>query len=221
VIAQKRRKKVTAELVSQAVGKYGQLKNRKARPPLNQLVLSVFYHVTSVRRATRALNELKRAFVDWNEVRVSHPVEVASALSSSPWALEGAERLVWLLREIYDVHSSANLDFLNELTPTQARTCLKKLTSVRRDLADEVLLLSLRVPVLPISPAAARMCHRLGLLEDDRPTVKNQRALSRAFGEGYFAPLHLFFCDVAEKVCLPEEPLCDECPVCGFCTSHG
>jgi endonuclease III len=213
VTSQKERKKRAARLTQCAIRKYGELRNRKPRPPISQLVLSMFYHVTSVRRATRALRELKRSFVDWNEVRVSHPAEVAAVLSSARWALEGAERVVWLLRELYQVYNRTNLDFLAELTPTQARSCLTRLQMVQRAVADEVLLLSLGVPVLPCSAAAARMCHRLGLLANDRPMVKNQRVLAGMFDEQYYPSILLFFCDYAEKLCLPDEPLCNRCPL--------
>jgi endonuclease III len=219
MVSQKERKNLVIRLTQCAGGKYGDLKNRKPRSPLNQLALSLFYHVTSVRRATRALSELKRSFVDWNDIRISHPVEVAAALSSAQWALDGAEQLVWMLRELYEVYNQTNLDFLAELTPTQARSCLKRLTMVQRDLADEVLLLSLDVPVLPFSGNVARMCHRLGLIENDRATMKNQRAVSRMFEEKVYASLHLFFCDHAEKLCLPDEPLCGRCPMKASCPS--
>jgi hypothetical protein len=55
MVSQKERGNVTARLTQCAGRKYGDLRNRKARSPLNQLALSIFYHVTSVRRATRAL----------------------------------------------------------------------------------------------------------------------------------------------------------------------
>ncbi len=189
------------------------MKNRKARPALNQLILSVLYHLTSVRRATRALSELRRAFVDWNEVRVSHPAEVAAAVSSAPWALEAADCVVWLLKEVYELYNRMDLGFLSDLTPTQARSCLESLPMVPRHLADEVLLLSLGVPVLPFSAATARMCYRLGLLENRRPTLKNQRMLESRFDEKYYPALHLFFCDYADKLCAADEPLCSECPL--------
>lgn len=220
-ISQKERVRRAAKLARCAVKRYGELKNRKARPPLNQLILSVFYHLTSIRRATRALSELKRAFVDWNEVRVSHPVEVAAALSSAPWALEGAERVVWLLRELYELYNRTNLDFLGELTPTQARSCLESLPMVRRDLADEVLLFSLGVPVLPCSSAAARMCCRIGLLDNERATLKNQRTLVKMFDEAYYPALHMFFCDYAEGICSSDEPACRECPLVRDCQRTG
>lgn len=213
------REKQAERLVELAVDKHGELKGRKTRPPLNQLILSIFYHMTSVRRATRALRQLKRTFVDWNELRISHPSEVAGALSSARWARIGSERVLWALRELNDAYHRTSLDFLEELTPAQARSCLKGLPTVQRYLADEVLLLSLDVPVLPLSPATARMCHRCGLLENDRVTVKNQRSLMKLVDRDYYVPLHMFFCDAAERYCRAEAPKCDECPLDGDCPS--
>ena len=122
VLSRKERDKQTTKLTRHAVRRYGELKSRKARPALNQLILSVLYHQTSVRRATRALSELKRAFVDWNEVRVSHPAEVAAAVSSAAWALEAADCVVWLLKEVYELYNRTDLSFLSDLTTTQARS---------------------------------------------------------------------------------------------------
>ena len=221
MLAQKEQKKQAERLTRCALGQYGELKSRKPRPPLEQLIMGVFCRRTSVGQATRALRELKRSFVDWNEVRVSHPVEVASGLPSTRWARDGAEQIVWLLRDLYERYSCTDLSFLVELTPPQARSCLQSLPTVQRDMADEVLLLSLDVPVLPLSAAVARMCYRLGFLENDRPTLKNQRALAKALDPHYFASLHLFFCDHAEKLCLTEGPLCGECPLERHCTARG
>ncbi len=219
VLSQKRRKKVAEEILGCAIDRNGELKNRKSRPPLNQLALGVLYRVTSVRRATRAVRDLQRTFADWNEIRVSHPTEVAAAISTSSWATEGAERLVWMLRELHQMHGHISLDFLSELTPTQARSCLKRLPMVQRAQADEVLLLSLGVEVLPCSADVARMSHRLGLVADDRATVKNQKRLAGMFGDEHFASVHLFFCDYAARTCLPDEPLCGRCPMKAVCHS--
>jgi len=221
MLPQKEMKKQAERLTRSALEKYGKLKSRKPRPPLEQLIMSVFCRCTSVGQATRALRELKRRFVDWNEVRVSHPAEVASGLPATRWARDGAEQVVWLLRDLYERYSCTDLTFLEELTPPQARSCLQSLPTVQRDMADEVLLLSLGVPVLPLSPAAAQMCYRLGFLENDRPTLKNQRALSKLFDPRYYASLHLFFCDHAQKLCTNEEPLCGQCPMKRHCKARG
>jgi endonuclease III len=213
VISLKERKKQAARIARYAVRKYGEQKGRKLRSPINQLVLSLFCHLTSVRQATRAYRQLARDFADWNEVRVSHPAEVAACISTAHWATEAAEQLVWLLSEVLEVYNTTDFEFLRELTPTQARSCLLRIPVVRRDAADEVLLMSLDVPVLPLGEAAARMCHRLGLLPDAKTTMKNQRALVKLFGEDCLVPLHMFFCDYAERYCLPDQPVCNKCPM--------
>jgi endonuclease III len=221
VLPKKECRKQAERLARHAVERYGELRNRKSRPPLNQLILSTLYHVTSVRRATRALRELKHSFVDWNEVRVSHPSEVAAALSSARWAQQGAEQVVSVLRHVYDLFNRMDLDFLAGMTPAQARSALRSLTAVPAPLIEEVLLLSLGMAVLPCSAAAARMCHRLGLLDNERLTVKNQRALENMFHERHYPSLHFFFCDVAEKLCLPEGPRCERCAFVSHCQHAG
>ena len=221
MLSQKEMKKQVDRLQRSAVEKHGEMKNRKPRPPLEQLVMSIFCRRTSVGQATRALRELKRSYVDWNEVRVSHPAELCTGLPATEWARLGTEQLVWLLRDLYERYSCTDLDFLADLTPTQARSCLQSLPAVQRDMADEVLLMSLDVSVLPLSAAVARMCHRLGLLENDRPTLKNQRALARLLDPDCYASLHLFFCDYAERFCEAEEPSCADCPLTGHCKASG
>jgi len=220
VRSQKQRTQQAARLLRQGVAKYGELKGRKTRPPLDQLVLSIMARATSVRQATRALRALRRRFADWNEVRVSHPVEVAAAISTARWAQEAAERLVWMLGEVFEAYNRLSLEFLAEFTHTQARSCLMRLPMVARDVADEVLLFSLGANVLPLSPDTARMCFRLGLLDDDRPTLKNQRALARLFDEDHYACLHLLFSDCAAALCRVQDPLCQRCPVNSHCPSR-
>lgn len=220
MLSQRKRKQQAALLLEQAIAKHGEMKNRKCRPPLDQLILSLLFHLTSVRRATRALNELKNAFVDWNEVRISHPSEVALAMSTADWAREAGEEIVCMLEELFDVHNLVSLDFLAELTDAQAKTCLRGLSMVDRVLTDEVRLMSLGVDVLPCPDATIRMCYRLGLLPDDRATVKNQRELEQLFEPEYYPTLYMFFCDVADKICLPDVPLCDECPMNETCPSR-
>ncbi|MCD6415150.1 MAG: hypothetical protein J7M08_00425 [Planctomycetes bacterium] len=219
VLSKKARRYQADALTQCALECFGTLKGRKMRAPLNQLILSTFYHEVSVRRATRALRQLKRTFADWNEVRVSHPAEVASALSSAPWALHSSERIVWLLRELVRFHHRSDLDFLHDLTAQQARSCLECLPNVPRPLADEVLLLSLQEAVLPVSATTARTCYRMGILDNPRPTVANQKQLQELFDEQYYVPVHLFFCDRVEKCCLPEAPLCEECGLAPKCPS--
>jgi endonuclease III len=219
LLSLQKRKKQVAKLETLAVEKHGEMLHHKRRPPLNQLILGMLGHLTSVRRATRALRKLKHVFVDWNETRVSLPCEVAEAIASTDWAADAGQSIVWLLGEVHERHSRPDMDFLLELTPTQARSCLLALPNVDRALADEVMLMSIDYPVMPLPSSSARMCYRLGLLESERPTIKNQKALTKQLGEQHLAPIHLLLCDLGRWTCLPDEPHCKSCPMRRTCPS--
>lgn len=219
MLAKKDARKCATALSEAAVEKYGKLETRKVRPPLDQLVLSIFYRHTSVRRATRALRELKRGFVDWNEVRISGIEEIVSHLSSAEWAYYSAREIKAVLQALFDLRNEANLQFLtnDEMGIADVRRFLRELPDVDREMANEVLMLSLERPVFPCNEFIARVCHRLGLLEDSRTTAKNQHKLTRLFDADYFPALHRYLCDFAGRYCLPEEPECGKCPMDKYC----
>jgi endonuclease III len=217
----KEARKCAEALTQAAIDKYGKLETRKVRPPVDQLILSIFYRHTSVRRATRALRELKRGFVDWNEVRISGLEETVSHLSSADWAWESAREIKEFLDGLFERRNQVRLDFFydDEMGIPDVRRFLRKLPHVDREMANEVLMLSLEKPVFPCSEPIARVCHRLGLLEDDRPTARNQQRLTRLFNEDFFPVLHRYLCDFAGRHCLPDVPDCKGCPMEEHCNS--
>ena len=86
-----------------AIDVCGELKSRKIRPPIDQLMLSIFFRKTSYRRSIRALRQLNRNFVDWNVVRVSPLVELVDCLSSSAsWAWKSAQEILCLLDALFE-----------------------------------------------------------------------------------------------------------------------
>jgi endonuclease-3 len=221
VLAKRKRRQIAAGLAEAAVAKYGELKRRKIRPPLDQLVQGLLWRHTSVRRGTRALRELRRAFVDWNEVRVSSVDEIRGAMSSADWAAVSATRIRKLLWGLLEVRNEVSLEVLNELNTTQARAFLQGLPEVNRDLADEVLLFSLNANLLPVGNHTARMSYRLGLIENDRSTLKNQRALMTLWDQALFPAVTLFFNDYAGSVCRYEKPRHEDCPMDPVCPREG
>jgi len=216
-----RSQRIASEIASAAKARYGELKRRKVRPPLDQLIQSVLWRHTSVRRGTRALRELKRNFVDWNEVRVSSIGEISGVMSAAGWAKPSAERIRRILSSLFVARNVVSLDFLSELTAAQARAFLQSLQEVTRDLADEVLLFSLQADVLPLSQETAVMCYRLGLIRNERATLQNQRALMALWDRGLYPAVTLFFVDYARSVCRPDKPRHSACPVGALCPKVG
>lgn len=213
----KKRREIAHKVASCARSKYGELKRRKVRPALDQLVLSLMCCYTSTRRATRALRQLQRAFVDWNEVRISPTLEVARAMASTEWADQSAERIRAVLQSLFEARNVVDLEFLSELTIPQARVFLQSLPGVGRDVADEVLLFSLAAEVLPLSAEAARVCHRMGLIPTDRATRANQKALMGYWEPDLYPALALYFGDEAKNTCREDKPRCSRCGAKSVC----
>jgi len=221
VVGTRKRREVVRKVGSVARSRYGNLRRRKVRPALDQLVLSLLCRYTSPSRATRALRQLKRAFVDWNEVRVSSAAEVAVAVSTTDWAVVCAERAKEILTSIFKLCNEVALTCLAELTPPQARTFLQSLDGMERDLADEVLLFSCNVELLPVGESAARVCYRLGLIRSDRATMDSQKRLMSFWDPALYPNLALFFLSHAESVCKRDGPNCDSCSLRGVCPRTG
>ena len=221
MLGARKRRQVAGEIASAARAKYGELRRRKIRPPLDQLVQSILWRHTSVRRGTRALRELKRTFVDWNEVRVSPIAEIARAVSSADWSCACAEHVRSVLWGLFAASNVVSLELVGEYPTSQARAFLQGLPGVPRDVADEVLLFSCQADLLPVSDSAARMCYRLGLIESERATLQNQKALMSLWEPDMFPAVALFFADNSDAVCAADEPRHKDCPVCSVCPKIG
>lgn len=221
MVSAKKKKEIAEEIAEYAIDKYGDPTRRKVRPPLDQLIQSALWRYTSVRRGTRALRQLKRTFVDWNEVRVSPPVEIASAMATTDWATTAAEHIKKILESLFDLRNVVSLGFLDELTTAQARTFLRSLQEVPRDLADEVLLFSIDAKTFPINIHTARMAYRLGLVKNPRATQTNQRSLMKLWDKDDYVAVDQLFVDNAREICSESEPRHKKCPVESICPKKG
>lgn len=222
VLGAKKRAEVAKKLASRVKAKYGEMKRRKLKPPLDQLVLSLICHHASARRATGALRQFQRLFVNWNEVRVSPLAEVAHCMSGAAWAAAAAKTISSVLDGLFATRNALDLQFLQEeLTTAQARTFLQSLPAVGRHVADEVLLMSLQVDVLPLSDEGARLCCRLGLTGNERPTLANQKTLMAYWDPALYAGLTLYFSDEPKSICRLEAPRCSQCGMKSVCPKEG
>lgn len=221
MLSAKKRRAVAKKIEKVVQDKYGEPKRRKVRPAIDHMVQSILWRYTSVRRGTRALRQLKRTVVDWNEVRVSPVVEIASTMANTDWAEIAAQHIKKVLESIFELRNVVDLEFLHELTTAQARAFLQSIHEVPRDLADEVLLFGLEADLLPVGDDTARMCFRLGLIKNNRATLKNQKALMKLWSPEYYVGVTLFFHDHAAEVCLPVDPAHSDCPLKRLCPKEG
>ncbi len=214
-------KKIVATIKDVISSKYGEPKRRKVRPPLDQLIQSVLWRYTGVKSGVRTFRKLHRAFVDWNEMRISTVSEIASAISTASWTYDCADHLRQILENLFQLRNVVNMDFLDDFTQPEATTFLRSLQGVTRDLADEVLLFNYGYNKLPLTENGTRMCYRMGLIEKNTPTLKNQRALMDIWDREYYIGFTLFLHDYAADVCRADKPRHSKCPLEKLCPRVG
>ncbi len=216
-----KKRKMTGRINEVLAEKYGEPKRRKVRPPLDQLIQSVIWRYTGIKSGIRAFRKLNRTFVDWNEMRVSSITEISAAISNAAWAHDCAEHLRQILENLFRLRNVVNMDFLQDFSQSEAATFLRSLQGMTRDLADEVLLFNYGYGRFPLTEHGTRMCFRMGLIDKQSPTLKNQRALLDMWDPQYHIGFALFLHDHGADICREERPRCTKCPVEKVCPKIG
>jgi len=223
-LSQTAKKRLAGRLRSQLEKKYGAQMPAHAEEPIDTLVLAILEGSDVARsRARKALNAIQKAFVDWNEVRVSPVAEIAGVIGAAgDSAYDKAASIRAALNDICRSKHKLSLVFLREESRTNARQYLNSLAGVDRRVSTAVMLLCLDVPVLPLDDPAARFFQRLGLLDADRPTQKARMQIENLLGKESLAALYMYVTEEARATCKEDSPDCASCLLrleCTYCKS--
>ena len=122
-----------------------------ADPVVHELVYSFLVWEASAPLATGALRRMTAAVVDYNELRVCYPHELASLMGEGyPLAIERATRLRAALTEVYRREHGTMLGRLIDLPKRDARMYLEALEGVPPFVAARVVLLALGGHAVPL-----------------------------------------------------------------------
>ncbi|HOX38257.1 MAG TPA: hypothetical protein PL033_09760 [Candidatus Brocadiia bacterium] len=181
--------------------------------PIEHLILAVLEGCdTPTSKANEAIAAARRNFVDWNEVRVSSVGEIADCLTClGDMARQKAASLKSLLNGVCESKRGISLNFLRELTVSQAQAYLASLPGTDERAVGAVLLTCMNSPNLPLDDAGALLCQRLGLLDAGRVTQKSKRELEGIIGKDGLLLFHRFMAEHARNHCAGDIPNCPAC----------
>jgi endonuclease III len=165
------------------------------------------------------MTRYKDAFVDWNEVRVARPLDLAAIAPEAPAAQ--VRRMRNLLQAVYEDLGGLSLMPLAGRRHTELRAWLSKLEGVSREEVDAILMSAFEVPVMPASEALARVLRRLGLVARRATRTAAQRAALRGLDPANYRTFYGLAVEHAATVCHAELPLCVRCRVKRLCRSKG
>lgn len=196
---------------------YGRPQWRNPLPPLDELVSTILSQNTNDTNRDRAYNSLRGRFPNWEAVRDADPEAVIAAIRPAGLANQKGPRIQQALHEITRQRGELSLDFLSEMSTTEAHAWLTDLNGVGPKTAAIVLLFSLGKPAFPVDTHVHRVSGRLGL----RPEKMNAEAahlhLGSIFAEDQYYAAHLNLIRLGREICQARRPNCPACPLQEFC----
>ncbi len=190
--------------------------------PLSELVSSSLSHRTRNQASGKAYKQLRSRFPHWNEVRDAPVEEIQAAITACTYPEVKAPRLKQILQIITEQRGELSLDFLADLSVSEAREWLETLPGVGPKTSAAVLCFSnLRRRALPVDSHHHRVAIRLGLIP-----AKVAVGASHAILEAQLPPdwnaqqvydNHEVMMLHGQRCCYYKNPDCDRCPVLDLC----
>ena len=190
------------------------------RTVLEELIYAACREGTTQADADRAYASLRKAFIDWNEVRVSTVQEVADVLRPIPQAGDRAKRVIGLLQKVFEERYSFTLEDLDKKGLKQAA---KQLSRYKEDVTDFtvawVLQRTLGGHAIPLDGPTLRVLRRLGVVEEgeadglEAVRASIEHVIPKARGPEFTELMSVH----AKELCVDGTPHCPQCPLKGAC----
>jgi endonuclease III len=158
----------------------GKFEPREPTDPTEQLIISILSVSSTEERGRAAFRKLCDNMLDFNEIRVSTPGEVAGLIKDAiPGGLERARVLVMALNAIFQVENQVNLEPLRSMGRRDARRYLEELNGVEPYTVASVLLRSLGGHAIPVSNRLLDALRENDLVDPQASVTEVQSFLER------------------------------------------
>jgi len=158
-------------------------------------------------------------FSDWEAVAAASVDEVAQSIRSGGLAEIKAGRIKLALQEITNKRGCLDLNFLDELPLSEAKSWLRELPGVGPKTAGCVLLFSLGKPALPVDTHVFRVAKRLGLIGSRVSAEKAHDLLENMVPSEDIYQFHLLMIEHGRRICKAQRPRCSLCILKELCPS--
>jgi endonuclease III len=209
----------TAKVLGILARQYRRLPSLKEVGLLDRLVLLLLAKDAPPARALAALERLRGDFVDWNEVRVSSPLEIQRSLEDldEDTLVEKAQKVRGLLGRIFEKHHSLKLERLLEEDRPARERFLESL-EVLEPWAAHVFLASLDPEGdYLFHPNAARVLQRVGVLARTASPTKALEGIRGLVRDDDPLTVQALLVRHGDEICGPRVFLCERCRVLPLC----
>lgn len=196
----------------------------RERPVLEELAYAIFREGTTTADADAAFERLHKAFIDWNEIRVSTVQEVCDAIRPLPQPGGRAKRLIALLQAVFEDKYAFDL---GDLGKKGLKDTARKLRFYKDGVDDFavawVLQRTLGGHAIPLDEPTLRVLRRLGVVDEGEPESPEalrgsiEHIIAKARGPEFTEAMSVH----AKETCIEGTPRCAACPLKADCpTGH-
>ncbi|MDR1491280.1 MAG: hypothetical protein LBT05_00930 [Planctomycetaceae bacterium] len=177
------------------------------RKLLDCLMFAACLENASFEAAEAAFSVLEHHYIDWNELRVSTPQEIADTLPMLPAPLEAGERIKKTLQWVFETTYMFDLEDYRKKTIGQTIEYLDSIPSCTPFMTNYLVQAGLGGHLIPFDEAAMRILRRLELTrvqngKEDVPSA--ERFVIKPKGAEFAGLLHLMGVEFFEKQNAPE-----------------
>jgi endonuclease III len=186
------------------------------RPLLEELIYAVCREGSTPAEADAGYARLRKAFIDWNEVRVSTVQEVGEVLRPLSEPGTRGKRVIGLLQEVFEATYSFDL---SELAKKGLKDAARKLRFYKGGVNDYavawVVQRTLGGHAVPLDEPTLRVLRRLGVVEEVDPdsleAVRGsvEHVIPKTRGAEFTDLMSIH----AKELCVEKEPHCPACPL--------
>ena len=144
---------------------------------LDHLLIGVLQEGTSFPRAHAAFTHLLAGFHDLNELRVSHPAELAERLENVADQEEKSQRILSILQFVFETTYTYDLESMRRKPLKQAQKQLSKISGVTEFSVAAVVQRALGGHSLPVDEEMRGVLVQLGLVDKEDPLDKVRTGL--------------------------------------------
>ncbi|MEW6253676.1 MAG: hypothetical protein AB1716_23770, partial [Planctomycetota bacterium] len=170
-------------LFSSLRAKLGKVGHPPLADAVTQLVLGVLSRDVPEAKAAEGLERLRSMVVDYNELRVIPPLELAAVLGDFPDARLKCEDITRALNAIFAREHTTALDRLADLPRRDAADYLERIDGLDPYSRARIRLLGLRHHAIPLDEAMWALARRDHLVDPRCPLAEAQAFLERQISE--------------------------------------
>lgn len=163
--------------------KLGKVSPPAITDPITQLILGVLSRDTPETKASEGLERLRGMVVDYNELRVIPPIELAAILGDFPDARLKCEDITRALNAVFAREHTVSLDRLIEMPRRDAAAALEKIDGLEPYTRARIRLLGLRHHAIPLDEAMWATARAQHIVDGRCPLLEAQQFLERQVPE--------------------------------------